>query len=159
LRVNIARPENIKVIAHLTRAGGYFASKSHDSPAFAAWDSVPNPYSGCGCHPDIVEYLWDKIGKSLSADCRGLVYGTPALVQPKSGVILALGKGTRYNLHLPGSIGAEAIKKGAKTQVKWSTGDFTDIQKEYGEDWFFGTFLPDELIWCKQAYEMFDYTD
>jgi len=50
-----------------------------------------------------------------------------------------------------------AIEGGAKTFVHWSTGDHTDIQKEYGEDWVFGAFLPNELIWCKQVYEMFDY--
>ena len=155
--MNIERPENSKVIASLTRKGSYFALKSHDSPAFASWDCVPDPYSWCGTHPDIVEYLWDKIGKALSADCRGLVYGTPALVQPKSGVIFALGNGTRYNLRLPGTLATMAIEGGAKTFVHWSTGDHTDIQKEYGEDWVFGAFLPNELIWCKQVYEMFDY--
>ncbi|MEI9963123.1 MAG: hypothetical protein WDM76_19030 [Limisphaerales bacterium] len=156
-RVNIKQPKNAKVIAHLTCAGSYFSINSHDSPAFAPWDSVPNPYSGCGCHPDIVEYLWDKIGKTLPADCGSLVYGNPALVQPKSGIILAIGSGTSYRLRLPGLLGIEAVKKGAKTQMKWSTGDFTDIQKEYGEDWVFGAFLPEELVWCKQVYEMFDY--
>jgi hypothetical protein len=154
--VNIARHENIKIIANFTRSEGYFASKSHDSPALATWDSVPDPYSGCGCHPDIVEYIWDKLGKALPADCRGLVYGTPGLVQPKSGVILALGNGTQYNLRLPGLLGTEALKRGAKIEMKWSTGDSTDIQKEYGEDWVFGAFLPEELVWCKKVYEMFD---
>ncbi len=154
--MNIIRPENAKVIAHLSRSGSYFAKKSHDSPAFASWNSVPNPYSGCGSHPDIVEYLWGKLGKALPSDSKGLVYGTPALVQPKSGVILALGNGTQYNLRLTKLLVIEAVKKGAETQMKWSTGDSTDIQKEYGEDWVFGAFLPEELIWCKQVYEMFD---
>jgi len=155
--MNIAQPQNTKVFKYLTRNGGYFRCKSHDSPAFAAWNSVPNPYSSCGSHPDIVEYLWDKIGKALPADCRGLVYGTPGLVQPKSGVILALGNGTQYNLRLPGLLGTEAIKKGAKTHINWTSGSHLDVQKEYGDDWVFGAFLPDELIWCKQVYEIFDY--
>jgi len=155
--VKIAQPQNQRIIEYLTRGGGYFLKKSYDSPAFAPWDSVPDPYSGCGCHPDIVEYLWDRIGKALPADCRGLVYGTPGLVQPKSGVILALGNGTSYGLRLPRALISQAIKEGAKMIMHWSDGGLTDAQKEYGDDWLFGSFSQNDPIWCKQVYEVFDH--
>ena len=41
--------------------------------------------------------------------------------------------------------------------MRWSTGDYTDIQEDYGEDWVFGAFSRKELIWCLQVYDMFDH--
>jgi len=113
----------------------------------------------CGCHPDIVEHLWDRIGSKLPADCRGLVYGTPALVHPQ-GVIFAIGMGTTCGLRLPGMLGAEALKDGAKTVEKF--GDhIVDIQSKLGPDWYFGLlprpdyFCADDA-WCQLVYEMLD---
>jgi hypothetical protein len=117
---------------------------------------MPDPYKLCGCHPEIVERLWDQIGAPLPADCRGLVYCNPALVHPKSGVIFAIGLGTWYGLRLPGSLASEAAKGGAKTCFKFSTGDM-DIRRALGEEWVFGGFIPNELVWCKNAYEVFDH--
>lgn len=157
--MEILQPKNTKVLNHLKRDGrlGYMACKKPDAPVFALWNSAPDPYRQCGCHPEIVEKLWDQIGAALPADCRGLVYSNPGLIHHKSGVILAIGLGTWYGLRLPGLLMAEAIKAGAKTQTKWSDGNSMDIQVDFGGDWVFGAWLPNELIWCKRAYEMFDY--
>jgi hypothetical protein len=158
-RMEITQPENIKVLSHLKvdEKLNYMARKRPDAPAFALWSSVPDAYRECGCHPEIVERLWDQIGAALPGDCRGLVYGNPALTHPESGVILAVGLGTWYGLRLPGSLLAEAIKAGAKTQTKWSDGNSMDIQLDFGEDWVFGAWLPNELTWCKSVYETFNH--
>jgi hypothetical protein len=79
----------------------------------------------------------------------------PALVDPESGIILAIGIGTQYGLRLPRPFGINAIKAGAKTVTTWSTGGSMDIQRELGDDWIFGAWLPDEVIWCKKVIEMF----
>lgn len=112
----------------------------------------------CGCHPEIVERLWDQIGPKLPTDCRGLVHSNPALVHSRSGVILAIGMGTWYGLRLPGTAGKEAAKAGAETFMRWSTGDCGDIRLTLGENWVFGGFLADEPLWCKTVYDLFDYT-
>ncbi len=147
--MDIAHPLNTRILRYLSRG-------KRDAPAFAQRSKVPDPYYDCGCHPDIVERLWDQIGAALPADCRCLIHGTPALTQPKSGVILAIGIGTQYGLRLPGSLATDATKAGAKTSTTWTGGGDMDTRRDLGDDWVFGAWLPNELIWCKAVYEMFD---
>lgn len=123
-------------------------------PPFACHGSVPSAYD-CGCHPDIVDRLWSEIGRSLPLDCRGLIYNTPALVHPVTGVILAIGFGTEYGLRLPGYLGVQAIKEGAKATVRWSAGDSMDIQITLGRDWVFGNWISSEVAWCRAAFKVF----
>ena len=112
-------------------------------------------YYESGCHPEIVERIWDKIGRALSSDCRAMIYGTPTLVHPVSGAVLAIGMGTQYGLRLcePGLSAARAA--GAKTTVTWTGGDSTDIGVECGRDWVFGFWSSEELVWCQQAFGAF----
>ena len=147
--MNLAQPQNEKVLRYLARA-------KRDVPEYAAWDSVQNPYYRCGCHPEIVERIWDQIGKALPGDCRCLITGIPALAHPASGVILAIGIGTQYGLRLPPASTGDAINAGAKTTTKWSGGNVMDINRELGDDWIFGAWLENEIAWCKTAYAMFD---
>ncbi len=149
--MDLSLPQNMKVLAYLSQSRSQM-------PAFAPRGSVPDPYYGCGCHPDIVERLWDQIGRALPADCRCLVHGTPALAHPKTGVILAIGIGTQYGLRLPGVLGLEATKAGAKTHTIWSGGSQMDIRHDLGEDWVFGAWLKEELNWCKKMYEISEHS-
>jgi hypothetical protein len=157
--MEMTQPENAMVLSHLQPEGrwGYMARKMPGAPAFAQWNSVPDAYRQCGCHPDIVERLWDQIGTALPVDCRGLVYSNPALTHPKSGVILAVGLGTWYGLRLLGSLAEEAINAGATARTKFSTGDVVDIQIEFGDGWVFGAWIPNELTWCNNAYQIFEH--
>lgn len=148
--MNLVRPENAKVLLHLSRG-------RPDALPFAPHDSVENAYYLCGCHPDIVERVWDQIGETLPADCRCLVHGTPALVHSTSGIILAIGIGTQYGLRLPGLLATEATKAGAKTYTTWAGGGGMDAQRDLGDDWVFGAWLKDELSWCRQVYENIDH--
>ncbi|MDX2227144.1 MAG: hypothetical protein SFY92_08675 [Verrucomicrobiae bacterium] len=127
-------------------------------PAFAAWNSVPDPYYGCGCHPDIVERLWDRIGPALPKNGRCLIHGTPALAHPKSGVILALGIGTQYGLRLTTSLADEAIRAGAKKENIWSDGSRMNIQDTLGNDWFFGCWSSNESAWCRTVYDWMEHS-
>ena len=136
----------------------YLALGKRNTALFADRNSIPQPYYNCGCHPDIVERIWDGIGVALPTDCSGLVYGTPALVHPRSAVIFALGIGTQYGLLLPGGLAVEAVKAGAKLQTKWSSGGTMEIQRELGTDWVFGAWLANEPSWCRRVYELFDCT-
>jgi hypothetical protein len=88
-------------------------------------------------------------------DCRGLVCGTPALVQPVSGMILAFCLGTTYCLRLPPEFLAEAIDHGAKTSTKWSNGTILDATMTFGPDWIFGAWK-EEAQWCRKTYDAYN---
>lgn len=109
-------------------------------------------YWECGSHPDVVERIWDKLGKDLPTECRQVVLGTPALVHPRSGVVLAIAFGMQYGLRLPNRVVQEGLPAGARTVNTWSTGGEMDIQQEIGKDWVFGTWMSVEEVWCLEAF-------
>lgn len=140
-------PENQGVLKYLGRG-----AKSR-CPLIAAPDSVADPYMGQGSHPDIVQRVWDELGTSLPATCRCLVYGTPALVQNHTGIVLAICNGTQYNLRLTPEDLQAALAKGAATRTRWSTGEEMDCVAELGPDWVFGGWFKEEGRWCRDMYE------
>jgi hypothetical protein len=119
----------------------------------AAPGSVPDPYLQQGSHPDIVARVWDELGKALHPNCRCLVYGTPALVHERSGVVIAICNGTQYNLRLTEADFLEAIAKGVATWTRWSNGEEMDALAVLGPGWVFGGWLKDELQWCRNIHE------
>lgn len=139
---------NQKVLEYITRT-----KKKDNAPAMAAWNSVAKPYMEQGSHPDIVERVWDVLGTSLPEDCRCLVYGTPALVHPKTGIILAFCNGTTYCIRLTDALVQKALQAGAKTYQKWTSGGDMDTFRDLGSDWVFGWWLDGEINWCKEVYE------
>lgn len=143
--MEIRNAENLPVLEYLGKA-------RPSIPVFMAREEHPDPYLRAGCHPDIVERIWDQIGAVLPVDCRCLVYGTPALVIPSSGNILALGMGTQYGLKLPGELGQAALDAGARKTTTWGVRQVMDIQDALGPDWLFGSWNSEELTWCALAY-------
>ena len=59
-------------------------------------DEVTQPYYSLGTHPDLVERLWDELGKVLPVDCRAVFYGSPALLHPETGTVFGFAGGTQY---------------------------------------------------------------
>lgn len=145
--INTKNQLNKKVLQYLSRG------KKPESPLLASPDSVTDPYMQQGSHPDIVQRVWDEIGASLPMDCRCLIYGTPALIHPNSGVILAFCNGTQYNLRLIAADFRDAIAKGASTRIKWSNGKEMDSTTDLGDDWIFGAWSKDEIKWYHDSYE------
>lgn len=134
----------------------YLHKREPSHPLFAAPDSVRDPYMGQGSHPDVVEHVWKKIGSSLPMDCRCLVCGTPALVQPNSGILLAFCLGTQYCLRLPSGFLEEALKHGGvKPTTKWSNGTILDASVTFGPDWVFGAWKED-LEWSRKTYDVYN---
>ena len=115
--------------------------------------SVADPYQVQGSHPDIVQRVWDELGAGLPVECRCLVYGTPALVQDRSGVIIAICNGTQYNLRLTTDDLLEACAKGASTRTRWSDGTEMDSTADLGSNWIFGGWFKDEERWCRDIYQ------
>ena len=134
----------------------YLSNRNPDAAlTLSPEESTRDPYMSLGSHPDIVERIWKGIGAELDEDCRLIVCGTPALVQPITGIILAIALGTQYCLHLPIPLIQTALKAGAPTTTKWAGGRVTDVAKEFGEGWIFGKWLKDEISWCQEAYKIF----
>jgi hypothetical protein len=134
---------------------GYLKRRNPQALVLAGAESSPNPYYNLGSHPDIVERIWDRLGMDLPEDCRWIVCGTPALVQPATGILFAFGLGTQYVLRLPGGLAEEAVRLGLKTVTQWAGGRTTDLRRELGEDWVFGGFLDDETGWLQKAYDTY----
>jgi hypothetical protein len=145
--MDLSHPRNAKLLT-------YVRGKAGSKPPFA-WHRFDSEqaYYEAGCHPDVVERLWGEIGGALALDCRSMVYGTPALTHPTSGVVLALGMGTAYALRLTGADRPLALQAGAKLSVSWSGGGGTDIAQELGDDWVFGAWLASEPDWCRRTFE------
>lgn len=147
MHVDVDIAANAKLIEYLRR------EKRGDAPPVASPEDVENPYERCGSHPEIVERVWDALGAALPADCRRLVYGTPALVHPQTGVVLAVALGTQYGLRVPANRLQEALDAGAKLKTKWSNGGEFDVPSALGGDWVLGSFSKSEARWCREAYD------
>jgi hypothetical protein len=145
LIMDLSHSSNRKVLA-------YLAARNPNAPQWSPYRSGPGVYLYSGSHPDVVERVWDQLGQAVDPDSRVIVCGTPALVHPGSGVILAFALGTQYCLRLPPELIQAAIQAGVRTRMVWSKNHATDAQQEFGEDWIFGRFLKDELDWCREAY-------
>ena len=126
------------------------------SEPITAPDEHEDPYFAAGAHPDIVERIWNDLNDSLPADCRAIVYGTPALVHPFAGVVLALAYGTAYAIRIPDDSIDDAIALGCRTEREWTSGGKTDIEDEFGRGWLFGAWLDKEVQWLGRVYRALD---
>jgi hypothetical protein len=147
-RVDPTHPANLRVLQTL-RAG------NPDGKPVAAPGDVTDPYAECGSHPDIVERVWGRVGKRLPMEARCVLFGTPALVQPASGVVLAVCMGTRYVMRVPAAQLSGALASGYRQTHTWKPGDVTDLTTEFGADWVFGAFEDAEVNWCREAFDQF----
>jgi hypothetical protein len=143
MRIEI--PQNHDVVA--------FLSRRREAPALvAASDSSVDPYVQLGSHPDAVERVWDQLGGPFGKDACQIVHGTPSLVHPTTGIIIAVSLGTAYALRLPQELRAEAEEAGLATRIRWSDGRTTDLEVEIGAGWYFGRWHERELEWMRIAY-------
>jgi hypothetical protein len=127
-----------------------------EAPLIASPESVRDAYYQLGSHPDIVERVWDQLGRLLPCATRCLVYGTPVLVHKSSGIIIAICNGTQYNLRITTTSQTEARERGLKTKVRWSTGQEMDAMLVLGEDWLFGAWEKEEISWCQATCDELD---
>jgi len=115
-------------------------------------DEHHNPYLEAGCHPDIVERLWETIGSSLPADCRALVYGNPALVHPTLGIVFAWGLGTGYAIRIPDEAMSESLEAGCETECEEAGGGKVVIGEVLGKGWIIGCWKNEEMQWLTRMY-------
>lgn len=122
----------------------------------ASPDSHVDPYQSAGSHPDVVERIWDGLATKLPEDCRAIVYGRPALVHPKSGVVFVLAYGTQYAIRIPLELVAVAIESGCREKQHWTGGGETNIEIELGRGWLFGCWGEEESQWLLSEYRQLD---
>jgi len=140
------RPENAGPLRYL--AHGRSAADATFGPPASDVDR-----RHLGTHPDVVDRLWDALNAALPSDCRWLVFDSPALVHPESGVILAAAVGTQYALGLVASDAAMAVEAGAELVHHFRTVDTTlDLPATFGPGWVFGRFDDREPGWLLASY-------
>jgi hypothetical protein len=139
-------PENLGILAYLARG------ESRSRVPIARPSSLADPYQGAGSHPDVVERVWDDLGKELPRACRALVFGTPALVHERAGLVLAVALGTQYGLRLPAARLAQAEEVGLEIRHTYRTsGDVLDLS-EFGTGWRFGSWHGSERDWLRELH-------
>lgn len=116
-------------------------------------DMHPDPYWNAGSHPEIVERIWDYFGSFFSNDCKAVVYGTPTLVHPKSGIVFAMAFGTEYAIRIPEKSMLDARRAGCRIEQNWTGGGTTNLENELGKDWVFGCWSNEEQNWLTTIYE------
>jgi len=151
----ILQPGNAKVLVflHLRRMEYTYLFPQKESPVFTSWNSGPDAYCDCACHPDVVDYLWNQAGGNLPMDCRGFVHGSPVLVHPASGIIFGICAGTLCFLRLPEELYLEALKTGAKTYVEVKPTGNIDVNEDLGEGWILSPSDARKPDWFKRIYE------
>ena len=138
--------ENVGVSAYLLAHG--------PKTGFLKPSEVSDPYLRQGSHPDIVERIFKGLGQNLPEDALGVIFGTPGIYEPSSGVILALALGTSYALRIPSA----ERKSDQQTTILYSAR--TSLEKLldlalFGPDWIVGRFKAEELAWCQQCFSDF----
>jgi hypothetical protein len=146
--VNFRHPMNESVLRFLEQ----LHRAENRGPDVRAPSDYRRDYWESGSHPDAVERVWDQLGRSLPAECRQVVLGSPALVEPVTGVLLALAFGTAYGVRLPPSLCSSGLPPGVRTETKWTGGRGMNIQEEFGRDWVFGAWAAEEEKWCSQVF-------
>ena len=150
VHVSLDRSENAGVLAYLGPGRGLAHLPVGQTP-----EGVDRWH--LGTHPDVVERLWDVLDAALPERGRCVIYGGPALVQPTSGVVLAVGIGTQYALRLLPTDRAVAVDAGAEVVHTFKTsGGTLDLSAVFGRDWVFGTFDDREAAWLAAAYAAHD---
>ena len=114
-----------------------------------------DPYWGASSHPDVVEFVWDRLGAALPAEARRLFKQRAVLCHPPTGRVVAIPWGTAYAIWLSGDALAEAHADGYLSTYEWSNRTVTDLADDLADPgWVFGRFrLEQESDWLSRSYE------
>jgi hypothetical protein len=147
VRVDPHHPLNERIVE-------YFRAQAPYARPITPKGEAGDPYSEAGAHPEIVERMWDIIGAQLAPGSQCLLYGVPVLVQPDSGIVLAVAMGTGYFVRVPDHEVAFALAEGYQTTWNVSPSS-VDATKSFGPGWVLGRFEDREARWCRMADEQF----
>jgi hypothetical protein len=130
-----------------------------NNTVLSTFDPLPpergrDPYLSAGCHPDVVERVWDGLGRPLSRSCAFITGAHPVLAHPATFVIFAFPWGTAYALWLPPPIRLTA--EDLKTVHRWGGGNTTNLAELLGDGWVWGQWRDREHAWCQAAIDWWD---
>ena len=145
--LDLEDPANRRVVEYLARRDQ--RGQPLDEPAYYP------PIRMLTTHPDVLDRLWKVLGSRLPAASARFLHGVPALVQQRSGIVLAFGLGTAYALRLPPAELAAALASGASPVMRWSGGRTTDLESDLGPGWVWGRFREPEPAWVEAAHAAF----
>jgi len=133
-----------------------------ESDASQGPEEFPIPSQEFGIRPDVIQRFWDEITVALPVDCRWVVYHTPTLVHPDTGLIFGFIAGTPpYALRVPERERSQALKAGAKTVWTFNDAWVRNLGREHntvldlatiGPDWVFGMWRPEDMHLCSAAF-------
>jgi hypothetical protein len=138
--VDEARAGNAGVLAYLRRRN----ERGH--PLCSRASEATDPYFSLGAHPDVVERIWTTLAPHTA--WRLVVLGTPAVVDPEAGSVLAVAVGTSYWIRLTAPDLTVALASGASQSHRYGldTTDF-DGAEIFGPTWVFGRWDDREAAW------------
>jgi hypothetical protein len=157
--VNLDHPANAAVLRRL---------HGRDGGRGAVPDLAPEEVAdhwGLGTHPDLLDYFWNVITEGLTdaERCRRIVYQSPVLVSPTSGVIFGFAGGTfAYALRLPPEQRDRALIAGGaranhyRAYPEIGIAASTDDLAEVGDEWVFCHQARYQRLWCRYAREFAD---
>ena len=177
IHLAVDHPANAGIMRYLSGLQSVSVPACQDLPSSPP-EAINDPYMNLGTHPELVARLWDEITANLPVRCAWVVYGSPALVRPDTGIVFAFAGGTStYALRLPAiaraELAAAALRQAEERAGKfglmgtarqkyldaqsgnvhtYSDGSTFDISS-VGKDWGFGRWLDGEVRWCRSAYE------
>ena len=138
------------------RLAKIMAAPNPPVPVSQPLPSISHPrYGGLGTHPDLIDRLL-HLDATLPQRSGWVVYGSPALVHPETGIVFGFARGTLgYALRLPASACAEADQAGYRKAKKIGhqvDADMWDVGRA-GPEWRLGAGSASEEAWCRAAYE------
>jgi hypothetical protein len=168
---------NAGILRYLQDRQSGLSGTNRDLPWSCSPESVSSPYLHLGTHPELVAHLWDEITEELPVSCKWVLFGTPVLVRPESGIVFGFAGGSSIyalRLALPerltfdSAVLARAIqwadKRGLKGRDReryllaqsgniWEfNGGSTLDLSTIGEEWRFGRWVNDARF-CRSAFD------
>lgn len=110
-------------------------------------------YWHAGCHPEIVEYVWDTLGAVLAVNSCCTINGRPVLLHPKSSVLLAVCVGTHFVLRVIDDDINVAVAEDYKATSNWAAQ--TELCRTFGPGWFVGQFSETSEIFCLNSFDAY----
>lgn len=150
ISVNFDHPINRDATDFLT--GSW---KKSSKPKSAAPEEIEDPKESLGTHPEMLVWLWSTMTDKLPVDCRWVVYGTPVLVHPTTGIIFGMCYGQSLcalRLTLDDARMAP-MEDGMETECTLEDGT-TLYSDEIGHEWVFCSWEEElDIKWCLRAYK------
>ena len=148
ISVNFNHPANKDAIRFLTSSW-----KTTLEPQSAAPEEITEPQLALATHREMLNWVWTTLPARLPTDCRWVVYGTPVLVHPKTGIIFCIAYGQSLcALRLSADEARMAVMDELESECTLDNGDVI-YSDEIGDEWVFCSWEEYDVNWCLRAFQ------